>query len=96
MDAQDLHGLVQSLREMAHRVLAGRAKLTTLSAADALERLSAQRGTCSSCRFYVSKAYLRNCQSPEVPAVIRIGPNAAKCWGCAEYEPQPTATEEWK
>jgi hypothetical protein len=95
MATQDLQGLVQQLRDeashdefpigFAHRLLD--------EAADALERLSKARGTCSSCRFYQCGYPTGHCDNDR-SAASSIVDAMASDWGCRLHEPQPTATEE--
>jgi hypothetical protein len=63
-----------------------------------IDRLRGERGTCSSCRWWVAglnKRRLRDraCSNPDTPAMtfINARPDA---WGCTLHEPQSPATEE--
>lgn len=105
MSDQDLQGLAQRLREYmkARGALGGLVPPVMREAADALERLRAPRGTCSSCRWEQIVAVggttltrprpVRQCANPKSLAYERQTTCQREVYGCTFYDPQPTATE---
>jgi hypothetical protein len=101
MSDQDLQELVRRLRNHVAEATMRRVKFVTalsveeaLASADALERLSKARGTCSSCRFYEYTRFgvLGACRNRET-AVRSVDPDRAMLWGCHHYESATTAEQ---
>lgn len=53
-----------------------------------------KRGTCSTCRFERPGRISQHCANEASLARMMRTTDVRTTWGCTEYKPQPTATEE--